>query len=113
MFKFPDKYFKTDSFEEFKTKENGVWATDPLSKSSKIYHLRFSMSEKLQLYQTFSDFSKNLNAENFVLPIPAANAKFVVWDDFIYYLAAAGKKLIKFSLRSKKQVILNLKTLKC
>ena len=104
VFKYPEKYFKTASTEEFQTEENGVWTTDPLSKSETVFHLRFPTSEKLRIYPSFGDFSKSRNFENLVLPIPAADAKFVVWDEHVYYLAAAGKKLIKFSVSSKKQV---------
>lgn len=108
VFTYPGKYLVSQTMSEFSTTETesgSVWTTDPLSKSYKLYQLRFTQyTNKVLLFNSFDDFKFGRSASTITLPIAAADAKLVVWDDHIYYLSSTGKKLIKYSIRSEKQV---------
>ena len=78
-------------------KAGSVWTVDPLADDERIYQLRFEQyADKVLVFDSFAQFKKSVSVDVITLPIAAADAKFVVWDENIYYLASAAKKLIKF-----------------
>jgi len=97
--------------DEFESRNSGTWTTDPLSKKYKLYQLRFvQYTNKVKVFDSWNDFKSDASSSTITLPIAAADAKMVVWDNNIYYLSS-GKKLIKYSIQNGKQVRFLLKSL--
>jgi hypothetical protein len=79
-----------------------VWTVDPLDENRFIYQLVFStyQTTELRVFETLNHMATDDRTKTINLPLPAADTKFVVWNQQIYYPNHNGDTIIKYSIGS-------------